>query len=236
MRPFHASSPRNLLHQLRAIDVHVPPRTEDRTTEHCETWASCRFLAAICKSGLLEYPLAVIPGDRPDLVLSSVSGRTGMEITEAVPMNKARVDALSEREGIADFRYIPRYRAGEEKRSAQEIRDIARGRVPTYPHMGDSIERDWVEAMLYFAERKADRFTRPGFAQHDRNWLLVYDNWSPVAGLDDQAATTALDRQLFDRDWPNPYDRIFILRSRDVVWEFSRSAEAVAHPSPGSLA
>ena len=235
MRPFHASSPRDLLYELRANDVRVPLRTQGRTTAHCETWVSCRFLAAISETGLLDYPLAVTPGDRPDLVLSSPSGPIGIEITEAVSSDKARVDALSERKGIEDFRYVPRYRAGEEKRSVLEIEDIARGRVPTYPHMGDSIERDWVEAMLYFARRKADKFTLPGFSKHDRNWLLVYDNWSPIAGLDDHAATTALDQQLFNRNWPNPHDRIFILRTRDVVWEFSRGAEAVQQPSPGSV-
>ena len=181
---------------------------------------TCRFLAAVSESGLLDYPLAVTPGDRPDLVLSSASGRTGIEIIEAVPTDKARVDALSEREGITDFRYVPRYRAGEERRSVQEIEDIARGRVPTYPHMGDSMERDWVEAMLYFAGQKADRFARPGFAKYDRNWLLIYNNWSPTAGLDDQAAITALDRRFFNQDRPSPFDRIFILRSPDVVLGF----------------
>ena len=197
---------------------------------------TCRFLAAVSESGLLDYPLTVTPGDRPDLVLSSAPGRTGIEITEAVPTDKARVDAFSEREGITDFRFVPSYRVREKRRSMQEIEDIARGRVPTYPHMGDSIERDWVEAMLYFAERKAERFARPGFAKHDRNWLLVYDNWSPAAGRNDRAAMTDLDQQLFNSDRPNPYDRIFILRSRNVVWEFSRGAVAATHPGFRSLA
>lgn len=232
MRPFRALSPQDLVRELHANDVQVPPRSRGRTTAHCETWVTCRFLAEVSESGLLDYPLAVTPGDRPDLVLSSASGRTGIEITEAVPTDKARVDALSEREGIADFRYMPRYRAGEKRRSVQEIEDIARGRVPTYPPM----VRDWVEAMLYFAERKADRFARPGFAKHDRNWLLIYNNWSSTAGLDDQAAMTALDRELFNQDEPSPFDRIFILRSLDVVWDFSRGAAAVTRRVTGSLA
>lgn len=236
MRPFRASSPQDLVRELHANDVQVPPRSRGRTTAHGETWVTCRFLAAVSESGLLDYPLAVTPGDRPDLVLSSVSGRTGIEITEAVPTDEARVDALSEREGIEDFRFVPRYRAGENRRSVQEIEDIARGRVPTYPHPGGSMERDWVEAMLYFVGRKADRFVRPGFAKHDRNWLLIYNNWSPTAGLNDQAAMTALDRELRSHDGASPFDRIFILRSHDVVWDFSRGAAAVTHRVIGSLA
>ena len=232
MRPFYAASPRDLLDELHANDVRVPLRTQGRTTSHCETWISCRFLAAISQTHLLDYPLGVIPGDRPDLILALPSGRTGIEITEAVSQDKARVDAFSESEGIADFRSVPHYRAGENLRSKQEIEDIARGRVPTYPRMGDSIERDWVEAMVFFTRRKADKFTRPGFEKHDRNWLLVYDNWSPVASLDDHAAADAFDQQLCNADWPNPFATVFILRTRDIVWEFSRSAAPVEHQVP----
>ena len=236
MRPFRASSPQDLVRELHANDVRVPPRSRGRTTAHSETWITCRFLAAVAESRLIDYPLAVTPGDRPDLVLSSSSGRTGIEITEAVPTDKARVDALSEREGIDYVRYMPRYRAGENRRSAREIEDIARGRVPTYPHPGDSMVRDWVEAMLYFVGRKADRFARTGFAKYDRNWLLIYNNWGPTAGLDDQAAITALDRQLFNHDGSSPFDRIFILRSLVVVWGFSRGAAAGTQRGRRSLA
>ena len=165
MRPFRVSSSQGLVRELQANDVQVPPRSRGRTTAQRETWVTCRFLASVADSGLLDYPLAVTPGDRPDLVLLSASGRTGIEITEAVPTDKAKVDAFSEREGIAGFRYVPRYLAGENRRPAREIEDIARGRVPTYPHMGDSMERDWVEADALFRGTKGGQVRSTGFRE-----------------------------------------------------------------------
>lgn len=107
MNSFDAASSDELCHRLRANDVPIPWRTRGRTTAHTETWVTCRFLAALAGADLLCFPLNVKPGDRPDLVLTMPSARTGVEITEAVPEDKARVDAYSEHEGIDDFRFIP---------------------------------------------------------------------------------------------------------------------------------
>ena len=43
--------------------------------------------------------------------------------------------------------------------------------------MGDSVERDWVEALLHIVAGKAVAFLKPGFTQHPTNWVLAYDNW-----------------------------------------------------------
>ena len=180
MNAFRAASATELCDALRAADVDVPLRTRGRTTRHTETWVTCRFLATLARTDLLRFPLRVEPGDRPDLVLAMPSGRTGIEITEAVPQDKARVDAQCEHKGIDDFRFIPRYRVGDPRRSPAEIEAIATGRARTLPIMGDALERDWADAMVHFIERKAAAFGKPGFARHPRNWLLVYDNWCAV--------------------------------------------------------
>ena len=234
MDPFDAGSPAELCDKLRANDVRVPPRGLGQTTEAREIWAACRFLAALSETNLLEYPLRVEHPDRPDIVLSLPSGRTGIEITEAVPETEAGVEDLSQREGIIpDFQYVPPYRAGEPRRSADQKRDIATGRHPKLPHMGDSIECNWAEAMAYFTGRKAKKFTHPGFAKHRRNWLLIYDDWSPAPALDDHDLMKRLEGKLFSHDWKNPFDRVFILRLPNV-WEFSGRTDTVKHVIPGS--
>ena len=226
MFPIYAKSPCALHTKLRDIDVRVP--REGRTTAHSETWVSCHFLVAVSETNLLGYPLSITSGDRPDLVLSSPSERTGIEITRAAPLNQARVDVYAERNNIPcvlGYHYEP----GEEKFPQQKIKAIAEGRIHSPPWMGDQIERNWVKAILYHTRRKADKFTQPGFAKYDRNWLLVYDNWSPSAYLDTYAdATKDLGGKLFNCDWSNPFGRVFILRSHHV-WKFSCGADTVKH-------
>lgn len=234
MDSFDADSPTELRDKLRANDVSVPPRGAGQPTEACEIWVTCRFLAALSETNLLDYPLHVEHGDRPDIVLSLPSGRTGVEITEAVPKTEADVDALSQREGIIlDFRYVPPYRAGESRHSADQKRDIAAGRHPKLPHMGHSIECNWAEAMVYFTRVKARKFTRPGFTKHQRNWLVIYDDWSPAPWLDDHDLVKRLEGKLFGQDWKNPFDKVFFLRPPDV-WEFSGRTDAVKHVIPDS--
>ena len=82
MDPFDAASLSELHDNLRARDVRVPRRTEGRTTELSETWIACRFLATAGGEGLLEFPLRVERGERPDLVVTMPSGSIGIEITE----------------------------------------------------------------------------------------------------------------------------------------------------------
>ena len=107
------------------------------------------------RAGLLQFPVRVEPGDRPDLVLSGPAGLIGIELTEAISTDQAKVDAM-----VSDFRPIPHYRISDPARSQSEIRTLARGQSQILPRMGDSVERDWVEAMLHIVARKAapDRF------------------------------------------------------------------------------
>ena len=233
MDPFDVRSPEDLDRKLRANDVCVPHRTQGRTTGHAETWVACRFLATIAGTDLLHFPVRVEPGDRPDLVLFQPTGRIGIELTEAISTDQAKVDAMVEREGAPDFRFIPRYRVSDPPRSQSEIQGFARGESQILPRMGDSVERDWVEAMLHIVARKSVVFFKPGFAQHPTNWLLVYDNWQPVAGLDEQLATARLDRKLWGSGWNFPFQKIFVQRPR-TIWQFSDGSAPFGHCIPES--
>ena len=72
------------------------------------------------------------------------------------------------------------------------------------PHMGDSIECNWTEAMVYRIRDKAEKFAHPGFAKHQRNWLLIYDDWSPAPALDDRELMKRIEGKFFSHDWINP--------------------------------
>ena len=233
MDAFEATSPAELDRKLRANDVRVPRRGQGRRTRHTETWVACRFLATIAGTDLLQFPVRVEPGDRPDLVLAGPKEQIGIELTEAISSDQAKVDAMVERARTSNFRFIPRYRISDPPRSQSEIRALARGDSQILPRMGDSVERDWVEAMLHIVAGKAVAFLKPGFTQHPTNWLLVYDNWQPVAGLDEQLATERLDRKLSGSEWNYPFQKVFVQRPR-IIWQFSEGSAPFGHCIPKS--
>lgn len=118
-----------------------------------------------------------------------------------------------------DARFDPPYRYGE-KRSLKKIRDIARNRDRTQylPHMGDSTERNWIEAMMCITKHKTRKLALPGFAKHLRNWLLIYDNWSPAIHESHRHhVAEPLAQQLYNGGWRNPFEKILILRGTPAV-------------------
>lgn len=234
MNPFEAVSKNDLRNKVRGSYVAVPLRTEGRKTEHTESWVACRFLAALAQADLLRFPLNVEPGDRPDLVLTMPSGRIGIEIVEAVPENEARVAAYSEDKGIEGLRYVPRYRAGEPLLPEREIKRLAKNETQQIGHMGNVIERDWVEAMLHFVNKKANKFLKEGFKKYQENWLIIYDNWSLRPHEVD--ATKMLDRHfqhhhIQHHRTVNPFGKIFVQMSRNI-WEYRTGASVLRHPIP----
>ena len=160
MSTIHAATASELSAKLRSIDVTAPLRPEGRKSKHIEIWTSCRLLATISCTRLLDYPLAVKHNDRPDLVLSLPSRCIGIEVTEAIFQDQARVEAISDDQGISDFQHIPHYRAGQSLSSRNEIENIVRGKAQSFVRSVNSIERDWIEAILVSAD------ARPKFSKN----------------------------------------------------------------------
>ena len=234
--PFNASSYAELCRELRAFDVRVPGRTQGRKTEHTEAWVTCRFLVTIADTDLLPFPFCVEPRDKPDLVLffPKTGRRIGVELTEAILEDQANTDAQAERECSPDIRHRYRYRVSDPPRPQDEIRTRAQGKEPIRPFMGDSVERDWVEAMLHVVQKKADKLAKLDFTKYKNNWLLIYDNLESVSLLDERVATERLNRSLFrSSGGTNPFDRIFVQRPR-FIWEFSSDSKAIRHLIPES--
>jgi hypothetical protein len=61
----------DLLRQLKAIYISVPPIEKGRSTEDCEQWSICRLLATIAKSKELSFPIKLEKRERPDFLLQA---------------------------------------------------------------------------------------------------------------------------------------------------------------------
>ena len=236
MKPIDAETPEELKRILRERDVQMPPRGKNRTNNHTETWVACRLLAALAESSLLQYPLRVAHFDRPDLIITLPSGQIGIELVEAIATDQARVDAQinfnrADNES-SDVEVIPisRIRVSDARRSQPEIKALARCKAWNEPpFMGDSIERDWLEGMLHFIEKKVERFSHEEFTKYPINWLQIHDNWSPSPY--ENIAIDMLERKLSESEWQKPFNKVFVQRSHSI-WEFAKDFQVVKHPIP----
>jgi hypothetical protein len=98
MDDIKARSGSELISILESINIKVPLRTEGRSTEDCERWSICRLLATLAKNNLLKYPVEVHHRNKPDFRIRIGQDIIGVEVTEAIPQDLARADALMERE------------------------------------------------------------------------------------------------------------------------------------------
>lgn len=223
-----ATSAAELLQQLRALDIAVPMRSEGRKTLHCERWSICRFLATYAETGLLQYPLRLEKRERPDFLLQLPRANIGIEVTEAVPPDWARAGARREKLDCENFVFLQRFRPGEPRRSKDEIHSIARGAGAGDGWAGDAPEREWAEAMAYFASRKAEKLQSPGYKRFSVDWLLIYDNW-PLPAVDYQKAAAHFVQRLHALEQPLPFERLFI-ECKQFIWDFHLLSENGGSP------
>lgn len=225
----NAATPGELRRQLRTIRVPHRGRGRGRVRKHLsETRIAYRFLAAVADTGLLAFPLWIKTGERPDLVLKTSTKSVGIEITEAVPPNEARIDAYAEEEEVEGLRYIPPHQVNDPPLPQEQIQKFARGETTGLPQMGDSTERNWVEAIVDRIRCKTRTFRKQGFRKYPDNWLLIYDNWSPRPWPDDDVRTEMLAPSIANLAEDTPFSRIFVL-DECAVWEFARAAGVRKH-------
>lgn len=224
-----AKSAEDLLRSLSQVDISVSPREEGRTNEQRERWSICRLLAAIAESEWISYPLQLQKRERPDFLLHVNSSFVGIEVTEVIPPDWARVDVRRSELAEDHVILLQRFRPGEPSRSFDEIDRIARGQSESDGWSGDSPEREWAAAMLYSLERKVETAKKPGFQLFDKNWILMYDNW-PLPAVDEPKAAAYLMQRIVERRTLLPLD-VFFVECEHIIWRFDSDGYA-AYPIP----
>ena len=217
-----ASSSDDLICKIEYYDVEVPARRADRTKDKTELWAAFRLLHSIAYAKIIAFPICIELRERPDLVLKFDRGEPssiGIEIVEAVAQNDAKLRSELGPNGAPEIRSIPQYRISDTMQDLQWQRNIFCGRTLGIPMMGNSIERNWYDAILETVRKKNDRFKKPGFCRHPENWLLIYDNWSPHAPHSEvDAILPDLKQDLFSSNRHNSFNEIILLRQEGVIF------------------
>lgn len=227
-----AESAEDLRCKLALVNVEVAPRSAGRTKEQTERFSIAHLLSSL-PSDRFAFPLTVEHGDRPDCVVRFNERSIGIELTEAVPENVARASVLRQSGLGPEVYFIPRALPGEPPRSTAELRQEIKLDRPGPPWEGNAPEREWADAMLYFATAKVEKARKPGFVLHPRNWLLIYDNW-PLPAVRHAEASSILASKCAEAAIFATFDRVFVLNSK-FLCEVSERVELheVRSPSVG---
>lgn len=204
---------------LRSIDISVPRRSEGRTKGHTECYAIANMFSSLLGKSQLSYPLELIQRERPDFLLKSNGVEIGIEHTEAVPQNDAHKTVLRDKVDGPEVHFISHNQPGEAKQSAKELIEEIQANHSGSGWAGDSVEREWSEAMHYFVKKKMETIAKEGFEKFKQNWLLIYDNWS-LPALDRETAAQFLFPKLIESDSFNSFCRVYIITG-DLLCEFS---------------
>ena len=216
-----ANNEAELKNALENVDISVPRRSEGRTKEHTERYAICHLLSALLRENQLVYPLELIRRERPDFLLKTKDTNIGIEHTEAVPQNEAQKTVLRDKVDGPEVYFISHHLPGEDKRPAKKLIKEIQANQAGDGWAGDSVEREWSEAMLHFVKEKIETVGKKGFEKFERNWLLIYDNW-PLPALDRKKASQFLLPKLLKSTCFNSFDYLYII-SGDLVLAFSNS-------------
>lgn len=126
-----------------------------------ETYSIVRLLGTISiDSG--DFPLQLEKSERPDFLLRLGERQIGIEHTEAISQNAAKEAAMRSKGGGEEIRFLRRASVDEPQKSskvlAAEIAENAYGSS----WGGDSVEKEWANAMVYFIKRKLFVAKKPG--------------------------------------------------------------------------
>ena len=195
-----AETPGDLIRQLDQLDTTVPPRGCGRTKEHVQRAAICIFLSVFARAELFNFPLEIIESERPDFLLLTPSGTTGMEITEAVRQADAYLSSLD----IDNHRMIGKNPALDDRLTRGQVMEYAE--AETQPWERDEVETRWARDILSTINKKTEKFS--GYEKGDKNWLYIYENLL-LPNPKRELAAEKLHNNIRD-DNAMPFDRVFI--------------------------
>jgi hypothetical protein len=170
------NSPDELCAVLDESRVDVPARGDGRTSDHTEAWTLAHLLSTLNSAGRLCFPLQWCKRERPDYVIASANQDLGIEISELVSPALAQAVAIRNEESPGQAIDPSLFRPGVEPASRDEVRARLRGGMHGYGWSGNSVEREWADAVVDRTSIKSRTLAEAGYSLYAENWLLLYDN------------------------------------------------------------
>lgn len=152
----------------------VPAKRSERKTRDLERWILERFLLSGAAQMLLTVPLALLEGDRPDVVVVAGHMTVGIEVAEITSKIAAEGRSRAERLNLDVF-HIPKAADFPTRRSREKLDDTLRDGKGTGWN-GAEPELEFAELACNLIEKKVRKAS--GYATSDCRFLLLYDNSS----------------------------------------------------------
>jgi hypothetical protein len=180
---YRANSNRQFSEVLEQLNVVVPPRGKQRTTEHCERWALHKALSILHSHNVIRFPVSIEKSEKPDYWIE-MSGKTyGVELTEIIHPDYAKVQTLPEAQNDKSVLDSSLFKWGQANRGTKELRQIAtKEKLTGRPWMGDSVEREFAKSIADTVVAKRKKLIAH-YKRADVDVLLIHHN-QPSPALD----------------------------------------------------
>ncbi|WP_026959808.1 hypothetical protein [Aliagarivorans taiwanensis] len=200
------ASEADYLRALAQLDVDVPERRQDRTTELTESWSAHQFLAALPQLGLLRYPFTLERRESPDIALHFTDISMGLELTEAIREDFAKYQSMTK----GNMDNAPRFAFADKAYTTKQLKRLAHSQTArAVAWAGDSVEKDFALGVKLCAKAKTVKLQK--YQRYDNNSLLIYfNNQGPIPDpkMQQDYAAEALDNYWSELG----FDNIYVLR------------------------
>ncbi|EJX7572574.1 hypothetical protein [Vibrio cholerae] len=214
---------------LRELDVEVPPRGQSRTTEACESWILHKALLAFHQKKMISYPIVIEKMEKPDFWIMSANKTYGVELTEAVNPDYARIQTLPEASIQGSVIDPSLFKWGCEERNTQELRDIAlQTELTGDGWVGDNVEREFTQSIFDIVKRK-DKKLKGHYRRADIDILLIYHNQtSPDLRIN--SALSYTEARLAEY-WSEGFDLVCVVKDEHLMVFCKESSLLIAFES-----
>lgn len=185
MSSFCTKSKADLIELLASENIKVPPLGTGNRTRQAERWSMYRLLSTFSSSPHFDFPMMVVHKDKPDFRLHLEGLTIGVELTEALPENFARVVAYKNRFMPNAMIELSYFGWGAPRMTTVEIKRIlSQNRLTGMPSFENTLKWQWCQAMKSCLNVKSENLNSIGFQQYEKNWLVIYDNIPETPSID----------------------------------------------------
>lgn len=195
-----------------SLKTDVPYRGPERKTEHCEKWLLNQVLSSLLSNKLLRLPFRLAKRERPDFIVEMDNILYGIEATEIIHPDFARLQTLPEAKGDNSLLDSSLFKWGQPSRSTSELKEIAkREELTGSPWMGDSVEEEFAQSVLDTVMSKHRKLIS-GYSRPGVDCLMAYHNQSTPGLNYDKAFKLA--QIALEKYWGAGFDIILVLKDR----------------------
>ena len=209
---------------LELLNVVVPPRGKQRTTEHCEAWTLHKALSILHSNNMINFPISIDKSEKPDYWIEILEKTYGVELTEIIHPDYARVQTLPEAQNDKSILDPSLFKWGQASRSTKELRQIAaKDKLTGAPWGGDSVEREFAQSIADTVVAKRKKLVTH-YKRADVDILLIYHNQSTPA-LDSAKGIEYTEQKLIS-SWGKGFKVVAVIKY-EQLFVFKESSTTI---------